>query len=300
MKATKKEKEDALWDEKFKALLKYKAEHGDCNVPKRYKQNPKLGSWVYEQRRNHRNKTMSPDRIRKLEEIPFVWKASTDDAAAAQKNEYNQKWNDMFEQLKVFRVENGHCNVARKYKQNPKLGDWVSTQRQYYRKEKMSQDRIEKLEEIGFDWKPARGGAAVAAAKSLKNVSTSLEGISQSALRMPPPPPPPPPQLNELEISLETAIRERDAARDVMKSIETEKESISTSLQLTEDKLSTLTNENASLKSDIGKWEHIFNELEEKYKHLNRERDELKERLDVAIKMECHAMVCMNICIVLL
>ena len=106
--------------------------------------------------------------------------------------------------------------------------------------------------------------------------------------------------VNELEISLETAIRERDAARDVMKSIETEKESISTSLQLTEDKLSTLTNENASLKSDIGKWEHIFNELEEKYKHLNRERDELKERLDVAINMECHAMVCTNICIVLL
>eukprot|EP00956_Cyclotella_meneghiniana_P011725 scaffold16494_cov83-Cyclotella_meneghiniana.AAC.14 len=65
---------------------------------------------------------------------------------------------------------------------------------------------------------------------------------------------------------------------------------LSTSLHLSEDKLSAVTNENASLKLDVSKWQHIFNELDKKYKHLNRERDELKERLDVAIKMGYHAM----------
>ena len=73
---------------------------------------------------------MPQDRIRKLEEIGFVWKLArgvsqeslffellqimvliitqiftSDRSGKARKNEYNQKWNDMFEQLKVFRVE---------------------------------------------------------------------------------------------------------------------------------------------------------------------------------------------------
>ena len=41
---------DEQWDAMFEALVAYKRQHGDCLVPKRYKADPKLGTWVDTQR----------------------------------------------------------------------------------------------------------------------------------------------------------------------------------------------------------------------------------------------------------
>jgi hypothetical protein len=40
------------WDNMFERLKAYKAEHGDCLVPKRFVADPKLGTWVETQVRN--------------------------------------------------------------------------------------------------------------------------------------------------------------------------------------------------------------------------------------------------------
>eukprot|EP00957_Ditylum_brightwellii_P049412 3749148-Ditylum_brightwellii.AAC.1 len=42
---------NAFWWEQFESLRAYKAEHGHCSVPQRYKHNPKLGNWVSNQRK---------------------------------------------------------------------------------------------------------------------------------------------------------------------------------------------------------------------------------------------------------
>lgn len=40
-----KENKRKVWNERFEELLEYKKQHGDCNVPGRYKANPTLGRW---------------------------------------------------------------------------------------------------------------------------------------------------------------------------------------------------------------------------------------------------------------
>lgn len=38
------------WEARFEQLKQYQVEHGDCNVPQKYTDNPKLGAWVKVQR----------------------------------------------------------------------------------------------------------------------------------------------------------------------------------------------------------------------------------------------------------
>ena len=42
--------QDTGWAEMFTALVAYKQQHGDCNVPVRWPENPALGTWVNKQR----------------------------------------------------------------------------------------------------------------------------------------------------------------------------------------------------------------------------------------------------------
>jgi len=64
-------------------------------------------------------------------------------------------------QLEKFKKDNGHCRVPKRYRGETitSLGLWVVTQRCMYKKYKnnepacgMSDDRINHLENIGFEW----------------------------------------------------------------------------------------------------------------------------------------------------
>jgi hypothetical protein len=52
----------------------------------------------------------------------------------------------------------GHCNVPQSHRDNVKLGSWVMTQRQQYRRQQsgktshMMLSRIQALESLGFKW----------------------------------------------------------------------------------------------------------------------------------------------------
>ncbi len=69
-----------------------------------------------------------------------------------------KSWNERFEELKSYKAEKGNCNVPIRYKGNPSLGQWVSTQRQEYGAKKkgtktnITDERIKALEEVGFVW----------------------------------------------------------------------------------------------------------------------------------------------------
>lgn len=61
--------------------------------------------------------------------------------------------------FKAYKKAKGDCNVPQRYPDNPQLGLWVCTQRQYRKlflkgekKTWLSQERIDKLDEIGFEW----------------------------------------------------------------------------------------------------------------------------------------------------
>ena len=131
--------EDA-WNQMFEALQQYKSNNGDCDVPQSYPPNQKLGNWVGTQRIAKKSGKLSSDKIQKLETNGFSW------------NPIEDAWNQMFEALQQYKSSNDDCNVPQSYPPNQKLGNWVGTQRVAKKNGKLSSDKIQKLNQLGFSW----------------------------------------------------------------------------------------------------------------------------------------------------
>jgi hypothetical protein len=138
---------ESLWNQRYSELVEYKRETGHCNVPSKYPPNVKLGIWVYATRTNFRKGELLPEQIAKLNEIGFSWNAK------------ESKWHLRYSQLMMYKREHGHCNIPQEYKPNPPLGEWALAQRKHFKNGKLSQERITKLNELGYCWDPRRGPA---------------------------------------------------------------------------------------------------------------------------------------------
>lgn len=60
------------------------------------------------------------------------------------------RWKEHFAELLAFRKEYGHTNVTQT--KSKTLAEWVKNQRRLRKAGKLSQSRIDKLDEIGFEW----------------------------------------------------------------------------------------------------------------------------------------------------
>jgi hypothetical protein len=89
---------------------------------------------------------LSPQRIEVLNYIDFlVW------------DPLDARWNEVFERLVEYtKKKNGSTMAAQNYKQDPELGSWVVQQRRLRKKKakRLSEERIDKLDSIGFVWAP--------------------------------------------------------------------------------------------------------------------------------------------------
>ena len=65
---------------------------------------------------------------------------------------YEEIFCEHYRDLVAFKNEFGHCKVPSNYENNPSLGSWCRTMRSYYNNIRLSPDRIERLEKIGFVW----------------------------------------------------------------------------------------------------------------------------------------------------
>ena len=178
---------DDQWDAMFNRLKEYKESNGHCLVPKRCKEDPKLGTWVDTQRVQYKkmkkklasqgiiyqgpnqmagsikNETpailakpvigrLTDDRINRLENLGFVWSLRDD-------------WQKHYEELKEYKGIHNDCNVPARYSKNRRLGIWVSAQRQQFkliqtqrdankprRSSSLTQERIDLLNLLGFTW----------------------------------------------------------------------------------------------------------------------------------------------------
>jgi len=152
-----REKNDAKWESKLELLRQYKKDKGDCLVPVGFKvHGENLGGWVHNQRvafrkfqEDGQSTTITQERIDKLNAVGFVW------------NSPETQWNSKLEILRQYKKDNGDCLVPRGYEVNGiNLGEWVRKQRADFRKfqkdeqSAMTQERIDKLNEISFVWEP--------------------------------------------------------------------------------------------------------------------------------------------------
>jgi hypothetical protein len=131
---------DATWDEMFTALIDFKKTHGHCNVPQKWSQNMKLGIWVSHQRVSMKKGQLPDERRRRLNDIGFLW------------DQLEASWEEMCSALTDFRERYGHCEVPMNWSENPRLSRWVSSQRVAKKNEELSENRIKSLEQMGFIW----------------------------------------------------------------------------------------------------------------------------------------------------
>jgi len=136
------------WDSKYGLLREFKREYGHCNVSRQDTQWRALTWWVPNQRTARRKGLLSRERIRLLDSLDFEW----DRSGKGCENAWNLYWNKQYEQLKVFKQKHGHLDVPRREERYKSLGWWVYNMRQMKKKGKMSNERIKKLDEIGFEW----------------------------------------------------------------------------------------------------------------------------------------------------
>lgn len=160
-----------LWKCQFAKLSEYKRVHGDCTVPARYAEDPKLGHWVMTQRRQFnlmkkgKPSSMTVDRIKLLNDVGFSWSIRIDP---------EKMWNLRYEQLQHYQQENGDCLVPQRFPGNPKLGTWVNTQRRHYklmnegRPSCMNAERVKMLKKIDFVWSTSTSAVNIAPGKNGK------------------------------------------------------------------------------------------------------------------------------------
>ena len=104
---------EAKWEEIFERLNQYHSAKGNCRVPSRHDQcgGPSLGAWVLSQRsvpsKVVRGNPNYVERKRLLDTHPFEYD-KVDDA----------NWNSMFDVLKKYNSEHGHCEVPLAYVDN--------------------------------------------------------------------------------------------------------------------------------------------------------------------------------------
>ena len=139
-------------------LEAFKSKFGHCNVPCKYSANPSLGKWCNTTRycynksqQGHTiDRILTQDQIERLEEIGFK-------LDLANNTTFEQRYHD----LEAFKSEFGHCNVTSRFSVHPSLGKWCIRMRYTHNqiqkgqtpKRNLTQDQIERLEEIGFKWK---------------------------------------------------------------------------------------------------------------------------------------------------
>lgn len=153
---------NALWEKRYQELVKFKNEHGHTLVPQ---SNKELGRFVSSQRKGWRDsqliakglldpktrkvRTISAERKKKLDAIDFTWTAHTP----------HKGWDERFEELVAYKETYGNCQVPQHWPKNKTLGKWVAKQRYQYslfqqgkRDIPFTQERLDRLNSIGFDW----------------------------------------------------------------------------------------------------------------------------------------------------
>jgi len=139
------------WMDMFQKLVEYqknneftKAGGHACTMAD---MDSKLSAWVKTQRRVYKKNEMLEERVALLDSIGFTW-----DAVDHVNPRESERWTAMFVQLNQYQQKYGTTNVPVRNDEYVKLADWVLHQRYHFKNNTMTQDRIDLLNSINFEW----------------------------------------------------------------------------------------------------------------------------------------------------
>ena len=153
------------FDEHFDELIKFKQTFGHCNAPgKKSIEFPSVGQWCQTVRKSYKQlqkgeksqTILTDDHIRRLEEAGFKWIVGP----------LSISFDEHFDELVKFKQEFGHCNAPKtKSSKYLSLASWCHNARRSYKQikkganttnNKLTDDHIRRLEEVGFQWNVGR------------------------------------------------------------------------------------------------------------------------------------------------
>lgn len=141
--ANTKSYQENLWLTHYRSLLEFRKTTGK-DYPNLSDNKPKLYHWCKNQRRFYKNGQMSENRKALLDKINFRW------------DTLHYSFEKRIEQLLEHKKEHGTLHVSQvKYDKTSeihKLSRWVNEIRRMYNENRLSMDRIERLNQIGFIW----------------------------------------------------------------------------------------------------------------------------------------------------
>ena len=141
------------WEYKYQELVSFYEREGHIDVPKTYveKNYPysgqalqmPLGNWLEKQRRLYRDGQLEESKIKRIEALPIDWRVKGE-------RTYTLCWEKQFTRLS--QLENVNFYTLNPEDPNYSLSKWAKNQRSRYFQNALSQDRITRLESIGFIW----------------------------------------------------------------------------------------------------------------------------------------------------
>jgi superfamily II DNA or RNA helicase len=128
------------WETNFAALEKFKQREGHARPGRKHQEDGlTLGNWIVYQRGT--KDQLSFERIARLDGLGFSW------------DPLFEAWEANFAALKKFKRREGHARPGQKHQEDGlKLGRWVGSQR--VKKDRLSPERIARLDRLGFSWDP--------------------------------------------------------------------------------------------------------------------------------------------------
>ena len=152
-----KTRKGSTFDKRCDELAIFIKTFGHCDVPRRCSANPALGRWCSDLRQAYNQlkrgekptKALSEEGIAHLDKIGFKWVGSVRTA-----------FDRRFDELVEFNNRHGNCDVHQNSSENPALGIWCNHLRYAYQqiqkgnqpRRDLSKLRIQKLENLGFQW----------------------------------------------------------------------------------------------------------------------------------------------------
>ncbi len=135
--------QEKVWLKHYKNLLLFQKKTGRKS-PTASDKNIKLYHWCKNQRRFHNKKLMSKERKELLDKVNFRW------------NTLHYSFDQRLAQLLAFKKEHGTLHVSQvKYDKKTdihKLSRWVNEIRRMYNENRLTMERIVKLNKVGFIW----------------------------------------------------------------------------------------------------------------------------------------------------
>jgi len=143
MAATNKKFQEEIWLGHYNALIKFQKKTGQPH-PGPKDGEVKLYHWCKNQRRFHKTGKLAEHRIKLLDKIKFSWVNT------------NSTFDQRVKQLLAYEKQHGTLHVSQvaysKDSENHKLSRWVNEMRRLYNENRLSIERINRLNKIGFIW----------------------------------------------------------------------------------------------------------------------------------------------------